>query len=161
MHHEIHAGNVGTIQWMAPEVFTNQRYRFPADVYSLGMVLYEMETGYVPFQGMRDIAIMRAVVDEKKQPEIPVSANPKTVEIVKRSVSNNLQNIPHQLVVVMNVYYVNVYSCIEWDPDSRSPLNAVMTKLAELLPKSQDEVSEPSFQQHDRCMLSKSYKIIT
>jgi len=35
----------GTPKWEAPEVITGQRYSTPADVYSFGMLLYEMSTG--------------------------------------------------------------------------------------------------------------------
>ena len=72
----------------------DQRYGFPADIYSLGMVLYEIATGLVPFEGMSLAAIITSVVVAKNQPEIPDSANPKIVEIIRRSVSNNLQCIP-------------------------------------------------------------------
>ena len=51
------------------------------------MVLYEMVTGRVPFQGMIPAAIIVAVVVDKKQPEIPTSANTRIVEIIKRLVS--------------------------------------------------------------------------
>ena len=148
-------GNVGTVQWIAPEVLSEQRYRFPADVYSLGMVLYEMATGLVPFQGMVTAAVITAVVVQKKQPEIPPSANTKMVEIIKRFVP-----FTYQLLLGGDHNYYNhnhnmfhTSSCIEWDPDNRSPLNNVMTELAELVPEAQDRVSEPFFQQHDRCVL--------
>ena len=77
-------GNVGTVHWSAPEVLSNQRYKFPADVYSLGMVVYEMETGCVPFQDMMPLAVMMAVALQHKQPEIPSSSNPKIAEIIRR-----------------------------------------------------------------------------
>ena len=78
------AGNVGTVHWSAPEVLSNQRYQFPADVYGLGMVLYEMAYGRVPFQDMMPLAVMMAVAIQRQQPEMPTSANPKIIEIIKR-----------------------------------------------------------------------------
>ena len=71
------SGNVGTVHWSAPEVLSNTRYKFPADVYSLGMVLYEMSCGRVPFGSMVPLAVMMAVAVNKLKPDIPSSVDPR------------------------------------------------------------------------------------
>ncbi len=43
-------GSVGTVHYMAPEV-ANGRYGKEIDIYALGIILYEMITGHVPFEG--------------------------------------------------------------------------------------------------------------
>ncbi len=43
-------GSVGTVHYMAPEV-ANGRYGKEIDIYALGIILYEMLTGHVPFEG--------------------------------------------------------------------------------------------------------------
>ncbi|KAH8583839.1 kinase domain-containing [Cryptosporidium sp. chipmunk genotype I] len=44
------SGNlVGTYQWMAPEVLTNQIYNEYIDVYSFGMIMYEVLSNKTPF----------------------------------------------------------------------------------------------------------------
>ena len=42
--------SVGTVHYMAPEV-ANGRYGKEIDIYALGVMLYEMLTGHVPFEG--------------------------------------------------------------------------------------------------------------
>lgn len=37
--------------WMAPEVFSKKKYSTASDVFSLGVVLWEILTGYRPFEG--------------------------------------------------------------------------------------------------------------
>lgn len=78
------SGNVGTVHWTAPEVMASQRYQFPADVYSLGMVMYEMVTGHIPFQELIPMAVMMAVAINKKQPDIPPLVLPAMAALIRR-----------------------------------------------------------------------------
>lgn len=43
-------GSVGTVHYMAPEI-SNGRYGKEIDIYALGVMLYEMLTGFLPFEG--------------------------------------------------------------------------------------------------------------
>lgn len=45
----------GTYRWMAPEVIRHEPYSTKADVYSFGIVLWEMITKDQPFRGLTPI----------------------------------------------------------------------------------------------------------
>jgi hypothetical protein len=45
-----HSESIGTCHYMAPEVSTG-KYHKPIDIYAIGIILYEMLTGGVPFEG--------------------------------------------------------------------------------------------------------------
>merc|ERR1712087_776836 len=44
-------GCVGTHHWMAPEVLRGEEYSKASDVYSFGMVVWEMVSRKIPFDG--------------------------------------------------------------------------------------------------------------
>jgi len=64
-------GNCGTVQWMAPEVLCNEAYAEPADVFSFGIILWEMLTKECPYDGMTPIQCALSVLNGNKRPEIP------------------------------------------------------------------------------------------
>lgn len=64
------AGNiVGTMEYMAPEQIRGGDIDARTDVYSLGIVLYELVSGRVPFGGGTEFEIMRAHLEDTP-PEI-------------------------------------------------------------------------------------------
>lgn len=64
---------VGTPLWMAPEVMNDDPYGSPADVYSFGLVLYELVSKEIPFKDKNPVHLVRLVVDQRKRPDLPLS----------------------------------------------------------------------------------------
>jgi len=75
-------GAVGTYSWMPPEMMKGQAYTEKADVYSYGLVLYEMCTGKLPFAGMPPQQISLRVAVYNERPPLPSSLNSKWKDLI-------------------------------------------------------------------------------
>eukprot|EP00921_Rhytidocystis_pertsovi_P004740 GHVQ01008224.1.p1 GENE.GHVQ01008224.1~~GHVQ01008224.1.p1 ORF type:complete len:989 (-),score=92.65 GHVQ01008224.1:1769-4735(-) len=74
-------GMAGTYHWMAPEVLYNQAYNEKVDVYSYGIVLFEIVTGTIPYQSKHSPPITIALqVAQGMRPDlscVPQDCPPK------------------------------------------------------------------------------------
>jgi serine/threonine protein kinase len=59
---------VGTIGYMSPEQVQGQDSDHRTDVFSLGVILYELIAGQSPFKGIHETAIMYEIVNVEPQP---------------------------------------------------------------------------------------------
>ena len=76
-------GTLGTPQWMAPEVISSQRYDSKADVYSYGVILWELLMNEVPFRGLQPVQVMMSVVSRKNRPMIPPDMQGNLAKFIK------------------------------------------------------------------------------
>lgn len=75
----------GTYRWMAPEMIQQRRnYTNKVDVYSFGIVLWELITGNLPFQNMTAVQAAFAVVNKGTRPQIPIDCSPALAQIMTR-----------------------------------------------------------------------------
>ncbi|XP_047058604.1 serine/threonine-protein kinase A-Raf-like [Lolium rigidum] len=67
------ANDPGTFRWMAPEMMKHKPYGRKVDVYSFGLILWEMLTGSVPYEDLTPFQAAFAVFDKNVRPAIPSS----------------------------------------------------------------------------------------
>ncbi len=66
---------VGTLGYMAPEQLRGEEIDHRADLFSLGVILYEMVTGRLPFRGEHEAALMYSIVNEDPVPATSMRPN--------------------------------------------------------------------------------------
>jgi serine/threonine-protein kinase len=59
---------VGTIEYMSPEQVRGEEGDARSDIYSLGILFYEMLTGRVPFHSTSEFALMKAQIEDPPPP---------------------------------------------------------------------------------------------
>jgi tRNA A-37 threonylcarbamoyl transferase component Bud32 len=78
----------GTPRYMAPETLTGERPRPAADVYALGLVLYEMLAGTHPFEGYEGHDLLEAHLGEPCPP-LPESVPAPVSALVARTLAKD------------------------------------------------------------------------
>ncbi|OEL29133.1 Serine/threonine-protein kinase STY17 [Dichanthelium oligosanthes] len=89
----------GTYRWMAPEVIEHKPYDSKADVFSFGIVLWELLTGKVtgrliPYEFLTPLQAAIGVVQEGLRPLIPKGTNPKLSQLLEKCWQQNPINRP-------------------------------------------------------------------
>jgi serine/threonine-protein kinase len=90
---------MGSPKYMAPEQIKGDKVDSRTDIYSLGIIMYEMLTGKVPFDRPNSVHIMMAHVNEPPPP--------------MRSINPDIQITPSSEELILK--------CLSKDPDLRYP----------------------------------------
>ncbi len=95
MHVTLEGKIFGTVNYMAPEQAEAGETNFATDVFSIGVVIYEMATGDLPFKGDSAMSILSSILKDKP---VPMATHDKAVPA-------ELEGLVHR--------------CLEKDPDRR------------------------------------------
>ena len=95
---------MGSVHYASPEQARNGLIDGRSDIYSLGIVMYEMVTGRVPFDGETTVAVALQHLQEEMvapstyAPEIPISYERIVLKTTQKSPDRRYQNIAELLV---------------------------------------------------------------
>lgn len=95
--HTIPGAVMGTLSYMSPEQARGKELDKRSDIFSLGIVLYEMVTSELPFKGETPLDTMHAIAYEEARP----------VTLVRRNLTPELHRI--------------VFRCLRKNPEDRYP----------------------------------------
>jgi serine/threonine-protein kinase len=88
-------GNIiGTIEYMSPEQVRGFETDARSDIYSLGMLLYEMLTARCPFDIQNEFELMKAQIEQYPVP--PRQLNPAIPEVVEQAIWKAIHKDPAQ-----------------------------------------------------------------
>jgi len=86
--------SIGTVAYMSPEQVRGDEVDHRADIWSLGVMLYEMVTGQLPFQGDKETAVMYSALNEDPQSLVSIREDiPRGLEeVVGKALVKDLTN---------------------------------------------------------------------
>ncbi|XP_076956617.1 uncharacterized protein LOC143631878 isoform X2 [Bidens hawaiensis] len=84
----------GTPQWMAPEIIRNEQADEKSDVYSYGVVLWEILTDKIPWDDLNPMQVIAAVGFMNRRLEIPKDMDPLWATLIESSWCSDQQSRP-------------------------------------------------------------------
>jgi serine/threonine protein kinase len=159
---EAAGGHAGTLEYMSPECLNKQRHSFPTDIWSLGVLLYELFHNKEPFEGENAAQLAAAI-------HSPLSFSDRVGPDAKDLIRSCLKADPVERPTIQQIashHFLNPYSREPSASDSLSParkpsnrINRSSSQLT-LLPEAQNSNTQKIQVQPanpSRTILSKSF----
>jgi serine/threonine-protein kinase len=125
---------IGTLEYMSPEQLEGKEIDRRSDIYSLGIILYEMVTGRVPFEG--DTPFTVGMKHKSETPENPKKINPQLpddltqliLKCVEKEKGQRYQTVDQILGEINTIEEDLATSERETDKSKRDTEKTVLTK---------------------------------
>ena len=120
-------GHVGTLCYIAPEQFNQEKPRPTADIYSLGMIMFELITGQLPFESISASSIFTRFLDQRPLPtlsEFAPNIHPGLEWLIDRAIDTS----PERRVPSAATFSIILLAISSWSRD-RFDRTQAMRKL--------------------------------
>jgi len=93
------SSTIGTLAYMAPEQIQGGEVDARSDIFSFGIVLYEILTGHLPFRGEHEAAIVYSIVNEEPEPlhkylvDVPADLQQAINEALEKNPEDRYQTV--------------------------------------------------------------------
>ncbi|PKA56730.1 Serine/threonine-protein kinase HT1 [Apostasia shenzhenica] len=99
-------GFTSTYRWMAPEMIKEKHHTRKVDVYSFGIVLWELITALIPFHDMTPEQAAFAVAEKNARPPLPASCPMAFKHLIKQCWETNPDKRPQfeEIVAILEMF---------------------------------------------------------
>ncbi|KAJ6845849.1 serine/threonine-protein kinase HT1-like isoform X1 [Iris pallida] len=157
---EMMTAETGTYRWMAPELYSTvtlrrgekKHYTNKVDVYSFGIVLWELLTNRMPFEGMSNLQAAYAAAFKQERPPLPEGTAPELVFVVQSCWVEDPNSRPSfsQIIRMLNAY---LFTLPPPSPE-RSPEPYPEPEISTVMASSRGPDTSPSSSRSKRHKLS-------
>lgn len=138
---------IGSVHYISPEQARGESISDKSDIYSLGVLLYELLTGTVPFQGETPVSIALKHLQEEARPiralapETPLLVEALVMKAMAKKIDDRFHNISEMIV---DLKFAKAYVKNHTEPEEKDVF------ATQVLPKVPEELTVSKYKKGEK-----------